>query len=110
MENAEGFNGFHLQGELQLDAAERALSRHKNKVGSSALNIIAGLREVEANLPDYMKKQRSNASVYVNDPDLKQDLVHSLEQELQRTDLDDDERISFEELLSIQQNGQRGVN
>lgn len=108
MENAEGFNGFHLRGELQLDAAERALLRQR--ADSTALKMISGLRDIEKNVPRPIKKRPSVWTVEVNDPVIKQDLIYSLEQELQRTDLDEDERISFEELLSIQQNGQRGVN
>ena len=107
MNKDRDFQGFHLRGDLQLDTAEIALMRHK--IDSKALRVVLALKHAQEQLPDEMKQFDTSSAVYINDPEMRQDLIDSLQQELQRTDLDETQRISMEELLFIEQNGQRGL-
>lgn len=100
--------GLHLRGSLQMDTAERVLQRHN--VDSKALKLIVNLKDLFSKIPEHQRTGRSGMTLYIADADMKQDLIKSLELELQRSDLDDMDRASYEEMLDIQQNGQRGLN
>ena len=101
-------NGLHLRGDLQIETAVRVLQRYK--VDSSALKFVVNMKAFHDGMPEHLKTEGVSMSLYVDDPKMKQDLIDSLTQELTLTNLSDIERVSAEELLEIQNNGQRGLN
>jgi hypothetical protein len=107
MTNGEVPRGLYLRGDLQIDTAVLVLTRHN--IGSKVLKMITGYKNTYANMPEHLQNGRSSLTLYLDDPDMKHDLVQSLEQELESTDLDEIVRIGVEELLYIQRNGLREI-